>query len=224
MKTKTFATYLPIFTGFYNTIFDESERFVEYETDSESDFRERYPEVPAEMPWDFIRQNFWECIGYAAGNLAVAQACANSLPGLLPEFVKGVEWEELRSPKEYNFANDAVNLKIAVDVSAIRKFLKEHRDEFAAWLKARYTSRDGFISSYPSDVASWYIDTKNFSAMDGHYCGAVLDFVASIELEEPEMAMYYAANGSEAFMCAADVNLACLSEAWEREQSRLAIA
>lgn len=220
MKLKTFATYLPIFTGFYNTIFDESDSFIECELNDESEFREHYPELPEEMPWDFIRENFWDCIDCQAGNLAVAQALADALPGLLPDYVKGVEFEELRSPREYNFANDAVNLKITVDVSAIRKFLKENRDAFAAWLKSRYTSRSGFISSYPSDLENWYVDTKNFSAMDGHYCGAVLDFIASEEMEDPELDLYHAANGSEAFCNGVTINTSRLAAAWEIEKEK----
>lgn len=220
MKLKTFATYLPIFTGFYNTIFDESDSFVEYETDNESEFRERYPEVPEEIPWDFIQRNFWECIDCHGGNLAVAKACANTLPGLLPDYVKSVEFEELRSPREYNFDTDAVNLKITVDVSAIRKFLKENRDAFAAWLKRRYTSRGGFMSSYPNDLKSWCDDTKNFSDMDGHYCGAVLAFIASEEMEDPVLDMYYAANGSEAFCNGVTIDLSRLTTAWEIEKSK----
>ena len=157
---KTFATYLPIFPGFYNTVFDESDSFIECETDDESEFRERYPELPEDMPWDFIRENFWDCLDYRKGNLAVAQACADTLPGLLPDYVKSVEFEELTSPREYNFDTDAVNLKIAVDVSAIRKFLKENRDTFAEWLKERYTSRSGFISV----VSFWnFINSKTYS-------------------------------------------------------------
>jgi len=215
---KTFATYLPIFPGFYNTVFDESDSFIECETDDESEFRERYPELPEDMPWGFIRGNFWDCLDYRKGNLAVAQACADTLPELLPDYVKSVEFEELTSPREYNFDTDAVNLKITVDVSAIRKFLKENRDTFAEWLKERYTSRSGFISSYPNDVESWYLDTKNFSAMDKHYCGAVLEFIASEELEDPQMAMYYAANGSEAFSNAVGVDISRLTAAWECKQ------
>jgi len=32
---QTFATWLPVFTGFYNTIWDESDRFIEYELDKD---------------------------------------------------------------------------------------------------------------------------------------------------------------------------------------------
>jgi hypothetical protein len=205
MKTKThkttlstFKTFMPIFPGFYNTIWDESDSFIEYETDNETDFRSHYPELDA-APWEAIRANFWDCIDYRPGNLAVAQAALDALPKVLPGFVRDVKFDEMRSPREYNFYNDAVNCEITVDVAKVRAFLRENADEWADWLRRRYSSRDGFISFYPTSADEWKQLTENFSAMDGHYCGAVLEFIASQEHDDPELELYYAANTCEAF-------------------------
>lgn len=78
MKTKTFETYCPIFPGFYCTLFDESERFVEYETSDPDEFRERYPEFAGDV------EAFTDAIDWRSGSIAVAKACVDALPELLP--------------------------------------------------------------------------------------------------------------------------------------------
>jgi hypothetical protein len=96
--------------------------------------------------------------------------------------------------------------------------LYDEKTAFKQFLAARYTSRSGFISHYPSTLEEWEDDTENFTNLDGHYCGAILDFIAYNEHGEPEMALYYAANGSEAFSNAADVDIAGLIEDYELTQ------
>jgi hypothetical protein len=103
-------------------------------------------------------------------------------------------------------------------MGALHAYLKESRDTFNSWLRKRYTSRSGFISSYPNDVEGWEEETENFTKLDGHYLGAILDFIASEEHSEPDLALYYAANGSEAFSNAANVNTARLIEKWNESQ------
>lgn len=214
---KKFKTWLPIFTGFYHTIFDESESFVEYELDCESSFRENY-EIPGDIPWEFVEGNFWEVIDYNAGNIAVAQACADTLVGLLPDFVKSVEYEKLVSPREYNFTNDAVDIAVEVDIDAIKKYLEENDKAFGDYLEETYSSRDGFRSSYPNSIEEWKDDTNDFNDLNEHYAGSILQFIACNEMEEPQMDMYHAANGSEAFSGGTTVDIARLVQMWEESK------
>src|SRR5690606_12071738 len=120
------------------------------------------------MPWDFVEQNFWEVIDYSAGNLAVAQACAESLPYIheLEDFVEGVEFEKIISPREYNFTNDAVDITVEVDLDAIKKYLDENETAFGDYLEETYTSRSGFISSYPNTGEEWREDTNDFNDLE----------------------------------------------------------
>jgi hypothetical protein len=191
---KTFKTYLPIFSGFYYTIWDEAERFEEYELDNESDFREHYPELSA-VSWEDIQNKFWECLDYVAGNLAVAQAALHALPKVLPGFVKSVAFEELSG-------DDSVYCEIGIDVEAVLAYLAENAAAFAAWLEKRYTSYDGFISFHSTDPEDW-LDPEGWG---GHQAGAILDFIAQEELNEPDLELYEAANPSEAFSNAVSVD------------------
>jgi hypothetical protein len=218
MNMRTFSTYCPVFTGFYNTVFDESESFVDYELCDEESFRENYPDL-AEVPYQFIIENFWEYVDYGAANRAVAEAVLANLPDLFPDnFHMSTEFEELRSPQEYDFANDSIDCKITLDVHALQDYLSKYQEEFDVFLADRYTSRSGFIPSYPNTMEEWADDTENFTALDGHYCGAILDFIAHNEHDDPQMDLYYKANGSEAFSNAANVDIARLIECYQETQ------
>ena len=217
MKTETYQTYCPIFTGFYNSIFDESDSFIERELQDEEEFREIY-DVPKEIPWDYIENSFFECIDFKAGELAVAQAILNAIPELISNIVTRVEFEELRSPREYNFANDSIDCKVTVKIDALKNYLETHRNEFDLWLNERHTSRSGFISSYPNNVEEWEEQTESYEELNGHYLGAILDFVASEEMYEPEMDLYYAANGSEAFLNGVNIDITKLIDGWKDSQ------
>ncbi len=212
---QTFATWLPVFPGFYNTIWDESDRYVEYELDNEFDFRRNYPELAA-VPWDFIKEHFWDVINYPSANGAVARAALEALPRILPDgMVTATEFEELRSPREYNFYNDAVNCKITVDLSNLQGYLADHREALGKYLRRRYTSRDGFFSSYPNYVEAWEAATAGWTDLGGHYLGALLNFVAHNEDDDPGYALYDAANVSEAFSNSANPDVARLLAKWQ---------
>ena len=69
------------------------------------------------------------------------------------------EYEELISPREYNFQTDRVFAKVSL--SAIQAMFTEltcdhvGRQVFAEIIADRFTSRSGFHSFYSNDVAEW---------------------------------------------------------------------
>ena len=87
--------------------------------------------------------------------------------------IKSLAFESLRCPKEYNFTTDRIfcNIDYAELCGIIKTFdLKA----FAEFVRERFTSRDGFISFYPSELAEWgKIDT-----WDHNQCGTALEFYA----------------------------------------------
>lgn len=218
-QPETFDTWLPIFPGFYETWFNFGDDFAGNEVDDESCFREHYPECN-HMDMPFIREHFWECVDYRAGNLAVAKACAEVLPELLPDFVLKCERQELKSPREYNFTNDSVNCAITVDLRKLRSYLSRHRKDLEVYLKRHYTSRDGFISFHPNSVDDWKKETDNFTKLDGHACGALLSFVAEMEgVDQDDMLECGGGGGlSEVFGNNATVDTTPMLEAWQRER------
>lgn len=222
MKTRI-ETYLPIFSGFYHTIWDESDRHLEYELDNESDFRENFPKLDA-VPWEFIKDNAWDTVNYAAGCLAVSQDIVDHFPEFmkytLPEefadMVTDCQFQKLVSPREYNFTNDGIDVEIEVDLALIQKYLKENDTAFGDYLKRRYTSRSGFFSSYPNDAEGWEEKTDGFTELSGHYLGSILQFIAENEGgDDVEWNFYSSCNTSEAWSNAAYIDGAKLLEKWE---------
>lgn len=217
----TFSTYLPVFPGFYGTIFDCSETWESCEFDSEPDFRERYPELD-DIPMETIENKSWEAVDWRAAHVAVTRHCVETLPKFLPELVVAAEFEEMRSPREYNFDNDAGDCKITVDLPRLRRLLSRHKTELAAFLKRRYTSCDGFISFHPNDIAGWKEKTCNFTELDGHYLGALLDFAAELEHGDgAEKEMFEIANVNEVYCNNIGFDVAKLRKLVEEDAKRI---
>lgn len=212
------STFLPIFPGFYNTIFDEGDSFVEYELSDEENFRSNYPELDG-IPFDFIWKNFWDAVDYTKGNLGVANAVVEGVRELLADFIESISLEKLVSPKEYNFDNDSVNVEIVPKADAIRNFIHENWEAFQAFIHRRYTSRDGFMSFYSNDADDWKEETDDFRALDvnGHVLGTLLDFIAATN-EVDDMKLYYESDTSSAFSEATSVDTSRIVEAWKEKK------
>jgi hypothetical protein len=166
----TFETFLPLFSGFYSTIWEFREDDFLYSEglkydDIEVDFKSYEKDVVLYI-CDFVLSN-----------------CP---------FIAKVEFEEIISPREYNFRNDSANVKITVNVEQLQEYMHKHAGNLNKYLKARYTSCSGFISSYPNNVFDWIEDTVNFTELDGHYLGALLDFYFENEGIDEETAYYIA--------------------------------
>jgi hypothetical protein len=163
MKAKTF---LPLFTGFYGSHWDEPC----------FDGEEDYYNLPSD-------KDFWEFVDWNAYHNHIARGMCAELECALSDFVKGIEFERMSSPKYYNFENDAIHCEIDIQEFKIQTYLEDNRDAFADYLNGRYTSRDGFTSFYSNDVNEWM---SAWSSDGSHMVGAVLDFICHNEgIEEP---------------------------------------
>ena len=129
----TYKTFLPVFTGFYESILDDLYDFDEDElhylnTDYES-LSDKY---------DYQR----------ARNDIAKLACA-VLSGDKYKF----EFENISSPQFYNYSNDSINCTVTVKDSFDAEYekLKETK-EFKDYIKEKFTSGPGFSSYYSADV------------------------------------------------------------------------
>lgn len=68
--------------------------------------------------------------------------------------IAGVEFEELNSPREYNFTTDRIFVKIP-DAEVRRIFSETPRQPLHEKAAEWFTSRSGFISFYSADTISW---------------------------------------------------------------------
>ena len=87
--------------------------------------------------------------------------------------IKTLEFESISSPREYNFSTDRIfcHIDYAELCSLVKTF---NMAEFSAFVRDRFTSRDGFISFYPEDLSEW----GKIESWDHNQCGTALEFYA----------------------------------------------
>lgn len=162
-------TFLPVFPGFYNTIFEPD--LVEAD--------ENY----------FLSEDCFE-----VQNCDLEPACRQMVHEVETELQRAgidvkLEFQHLESPREYNFRNDTININVSYDseaVKTIKQFLIKDIELFTGYLKDNYTSYDGFISGHSTDVLDWL---ESFST-NSHKFGAVLDFILQAVLDYSEGNLY----------------------------------
>lgn len=159
-------TYLPLFPGFYGTIF-------EFYLDDWALYDNRN-EIPEQI-WSFIANNLWNNIDYETYCNDVAESACQYVEmwckkhDILKDIVKSIKFQHVYSPKYYNFSNDAIYVEIDLDFDKLIGAFKNDPDA-AEFVKERYTSYDGFISSYPNEI-------NEFCTEDPvHITGSILDF------------------------------------------------
>ena len=165
MKAKT---YLPLFSGFYGSVWDDVDFYGEDE----------YYQLPEGT-------YFEDMVDWETYHETIARKMCEFVEDELRPFVSEITFERIASPKYYNFENDSIYIDVEFDVETVENYLIANGNEFSEYLKQRYTSRDGFISYFSNDMKDW-MDVWHG---DNHMVGAVLDFILRNEdVEEP---MYF---------------------------------
>lgn len=171
-KASKVETWLPVFSGFYGTIWetDGDEENELYEINQQR--KEKGLEA---VSWDDVTWSYDEYKdGVTKGITHHVEADLKTLG-----MVSSLTFQSLRSPREYNFHNDAIDVEIVLtdkNKSIIKAYLKKNLEAFTSYIKDRYTSYDGFFSSYSNDVYSWLGDLDE-TLTHSHKLGSVLNFV-----------------------------------------------
>ena len=174
-------TYLPIFTGFYNTILQLQEYDIIYNINED-----REENNLSEINFDHLE------IDYKQYEIDICIKMCDVIKEKICIFVENIIYEKIVSPKEYNFKNDSVDVIIIPKTKEIKEYIYKNKNAFCEYLKNRYTSYDGFISHYSNNFDNWEIDTNNFTNfnINGHALGSILDFI-SINEDIEEINIFY---------------------------------
>ena len=182
---KTFKTFLPVFNGFYNTIF---------EADNEDEEIQDINNQRNEKGLESI--NFEDCdFDYTEYHKQVSIECTEFIEKELKDInvLSSIKFEALYSPKEYNFHTDSINIEVELtedNIKEIKTFLYDNLDEYKHYLKEQYTSYSGFISFFPNHFEGWLELTKDFNDFSDkcHLLGSVLEFICYInEIDKDSM-------------------------------------
>lgn len=171
-------TWLPVFPGFYGTSFDADSAYG-YEEES---IREHIK--PEELADCMIENLYRSEAGdkfFREYQESVARQSTELIESELKNLglVESVEFEQVVSPKEYNFVNDAIDVTFTItpeNLLKIKKFIAENFKQWKIYLKERYTSYDGFISFHSTDPGDeeWLIEN---AIRDSHNAGSLLEFI-----------------------------------------------
>lgn len=180
---KSVQSYLPLFSGFYCTIWD-SDSLEDNEIYSIN--YERESNGKGEIEFDKIQFDFKEY------KTQVSCYLIEKIKTYLSEnnFINDIVFEEIISPKFYNYSNDSINVtyKLSKDnIDNINKFLIEKIDDFKDYINKNYSSYDGFVSFHSNDAIEWVIDNNLLT--DKHKLGSVLGFICELEFNEDDLYM-----------------------------------
>ena len=224
-KTTTQDTYLPLFQGYYHTIFDESDRYVDMETEmDDSELKEHYSEVfDAGVTIDYFKENFSYHLNYAKGYEGSNEYITDALIELNhSDIILEVKYQKMVSPKYYNFSNDSINVSIKYDHQKLKKFISDNLNDFETYISGKYTSRDGFISSYSNDSNEW-LESINSEDIGEHELGSLLEFVFQVNYgsdNEGAYALHEESNCSEGFMNSVEFDHKAMIKDYKTEQAK----
>lgn len=187
-ENNVIPSFLPLFDGFYATHFD-SDFVMDWDSEIEYYESEDY-ENGIYADSELTSEDFdWDNEGYQN---AIAERFTTVIGKLLKDkhFITDIESAVVVSPKYYNFSNDSINCDFVLselNSDNINGFIHNHSEAFTEYLKERYTSCDGFISSHSNEFADWQYHTNNFTFKDvdfqiedfSHALGSVLQFIAT---------------------------------------------
>ena len=185
MKVQTF---LPVFNGFNNTLFEDilenaADNVIEYHNETNG----------TELNYDNFHFEFVSI----QNKICIDEICKDAVSKIEEKLNEigincTINFETLTSPIDYNFSNDSINIEINFkDFSLVIDILEQNYDSFTQYIKDNYTSSDGFIPSHSSYASDWIKDLKEKAENEKHKVGAVLNFILQeIEEYKPEN-LYY---------------------------------
>lgn len=176
-------TYLPLFSGFYNTIWDDyTDRLIENEL---CHFKSEYD---LGLEYDDLEINWEEY------HLELSKMITSEIEDVLKEYnlVKSVSFDNLHSPKFYNYRNDSINVDIEIDqkcITIIKNVVHSNFSYFEELVHESTTSTIGFIPYYKKSdfiINEKYINPQAFE--HEHHLGFILDACLLIlEIEEVDI-------------------------------------
>lgn len=154
---KMLSVRLPFFPGFY-----ESECQYQLDRCFEMDLEHLESEYGATQDQiDQFAELASDTLNWKAIHMSYAKSFVEGLNNLL-EPGMDMQFEEMTSPREYNFSTDAIFVKMSQ--SALEKMLAETpKEALEKLIKAQYTSYDGFRSYYPNSLKDWPADLAEWA-------------------------------------------------------------
>jgi hypothetical protein len=135
-----------------------------------------------------LLDRLFDAIDWRAAHEAYARRYAASWCDAMG--IVGAEFDELNSPREYNFTTDRIFIRIP-DGEVTRILASIDRARLDETARAMFTTRDGFISSYSPRVEDW----GPVSDWDHNQLGCMLAALQPEEFDEWDIVENWSGNG-----------------------------
>ena len=151
MTKQTIEGFLPIFKGFYGSIEEDI-----FDQKIENDFINDDED-------NLIYKKY--CNDVAKKYISLINEAM-----ILHNSIITFEFEQVNSPREYNFQNDEIQTKTTFDYDAIIQYVKYHMNQLDEFCKSNFTSFDGFCSFYPNNAVDFLklLDTDKKESVLNH--------------------------------------------------------
>lgn len=186
-------TYAPIFSGFYETAY--SFNVDDYDVTDWLFDESKHSNIQMEFFSELVKRHYMDIINekHSEYETDVAKAVCEFLTEKVSEMLDTkveFEFQNIYSPKYYNYRNDSINVKLNCDTDVFMKnlleYIKKHLDDFKEYIESNYTSYDGFVSFYSNDVNDWLKNEYN-----DHEIGSLLEFALRSHYDNIETDMMY---------------------------------
>lgn len=159
--TETLSIKIPFCGLYYSTLSHELDYVEEREAEWMEE-RQREDGIAPELHLDAatFAEILFDVTDYSIAHEAIAKGYAEAFAEKMDEvfeFTTGFEFEEMTSPRFYNFETDRLFCRVPV-ATVERLFEISKGDEhktLAKIIQERHTSRDGFISFYTNGLTDW---------------------------------------------------------------------
>lgn len=182
---------LPLFDGFYGTIFDNYESWYDMELEHMTEEQG----MTEEQACDKLNS----CDTRPA-RLAVSQDLVDSFETLWNDNFSvqiKTEFGSLESPREYNFTNDKICLSVEFDGDDMIKLINANHEHIEKFIIKHFSDRSGFISYYSNNIKEWTLD--DLEELDSVETWSILSAICEGH-DIDSMTLYYASNIHEEFM------------------------
>lgn len=142
-------TFLPVFNGFYNTHFDLNNNGEFDQIIQNIQYDRKESGIESDFNIDDIDFN------YNQYEIEVSILLCDIVKNILTDYIEKITFENIYSPKQYNFSNDSINCDIVPNIENIKAYIYANIENFTLYLKNNYKSCDGFISHYDYNFETW---------------------------------------------------------------------
>ena len=182
---KKISIELPFFPGFYETIYFNSDTDY-YAIEEELEYYQESEENP-NLTADDLDFDYEEYTNDVTNAFVLAWK-ANAPKSV----VENVEFEELDSPRYYNYRNDKIYATVTLTENweeEMRKFMEENKEWLKERIKKDWTSYDGFMSFMENDYDKWVGEL--FEEQDERYIGTMIGYMMYKEDKDIINTLYY---------------------------------